>query len=378
MRTRRALIALSVAVCLLGVARPAGSTDPIAAAKQRAEGARSKAEAAERDYDRLSRESRDVAKQLASSFTQLDAITDKITAGQQRFDAAQAEERRLSRVVRDRAVQLYVKGSAPSVVQGTAADFDELRRMRLVAVVNGRDDNAIARWAEAREVVEEERGRLEARRREVEASSKALRNRDSIIQAKLGEAQRARDAARTAREQQVQALKDAESAAKAANRGADARQFASQRASVSNRPGGNVGAGVVVNGIRCPIAGSVSFSNDWGEPRSGGRTHKGTDLFSPNGTPNVAVIGGSVFRQSESVGGLSVYLQGDNGNTYYYTHLSGFAGPATGRVNQGDVLGYTGNTGNASGGVTHTHFEIRLGGPNGERVNPYPSLAPIC
>lgn len=379
MRIDRALVALLVVVWVGLAVLPAGAADPVATAGRRADAARAEADAADREYRRIAADASAVANELSSSITRLDEITDQITAGERAVAVAQAEEARLSAVVRDRAVRLYVAGTGSAAEEPEAVDLDALRRTRFAAVVNGHDDEAIENWAEARDNLGRERARLEGDRRAVEANQKDLRAHDAAIQSKLSDAQRARDAARAARDRQVQALKDAEAIAVSAKRTDAARGFASQRAGLNtSTSGGNVGAGVVIDGVRCPVAGAVSFSNDWGRPRSGGRTHKGTDMFSAYGTPNAAVIGGSVFRQSESVGGLSVYLQGDNGNTYYYTHLSGFAGPATGRVNQGDVVGYTGNSGNASGGVTHTHFEIRLGGPNGTRINPYPTLSAVC
>ena len=40
-----------------------------------------------------------------------------------------------------------------------------------------------------------------------------------------------------------------------------------------------LGFDAAAGGLVCPVAGPVSFTDDWGAPRSGGRTHKGTDLF---------------------------------------------------------------------------------------------------
>jgi murein DD-endopeptidase MepM/ murein hydrolase activator NlpD len=130
----------------------------------------------------------------------------------------------------------------------------------------------------------------------------------------------------------------------------------------------------VIKGLVCPVPGGA-FSNDWGQPRSGGRVHQGTDVFAPAGTQNLAIIGGSVSYASEDLGGQVAYLNGSDGNVYYYAHLSQFVGGAR-SVAQGEVIGLTGNTGNAAGNSPHTHFEIRLGGAT--KVNPYPTLAAIC
>jgi murein DD-endopeptidase MepM/ murein hydrolase activator NlpD len=123
------------------------------------------------------------------------------------------------------------------------------------------------------------------------------------------------------------------------------------------------------------VQGPAIFTNDWGQPRPDDRTHQGTDVFGLHGSENVAVVPGTVTQANEEVGGLSVYLHGDDGHVYYYTHLSGFEGLPR-RVDAGDVVGYTGNTGNAGGGTSHTHFEIHENGVT--KINPYPTLRSLC
>jgi murein DD-endopeptidase MepM/ murein hydrolase activator NlpD len=126
----------------------------------------------------------------------------------------------------------------------------------------------------------------------------------------------------------------------------------------------------------CPVQGPHAFSNDYGAPRGGGtRSHQGVDILAPGGTPVVANVAGSVRRHDNSLGGISYYLEGVDGNEYYGAHLQSYAG-RTGQVAQGTVIGYVGNTGDARGGATHLHFEIHPGG--GRSVNPYPTLKQYC
>ncbi len=130
------------------------------------------------------------------------------------------------------------------------------------------------------------------------------------------------------------------------------------------------GAGYVDGTIVCPVQGTSAYGDSWGAPRSGGRRHQGVDMLAPTGTPLQAVIGGFATQKPNKLGGITISLVGDNGNRYYYAHLSAYEGES-GRVEQGQVIGYVGDTGNAIG-IPHLHFEIRPGG--GVPVNPYPSV----
>jgi len=123
----------------------------------------------------------------------------------------------------------------------------------------------------------------------------------------------------------------------------------------------------------------VSFRDTWGAPRSGGRRHQGTDVMAPFNVPVYAFTSGVVLRRSSSrLGGLGLYLRGDDGATYYYAHLNGYtaAGTAGRRVVAGEHIGYNGFTGNASRSAPHVHFERKPAG--GATHNPYPYLVAAC
>src|SRR4051812_1201050 len=115
----------------------------------------------------------------------------------------------------------------------------------------------------------------------------------------------------------------------------------------------------------CPVLG-FTYSQGFGP------THSGVDMAAPEGTNVYAVRNGTLWYWSTGdVGGYSVYLLADDGNTYYYTHLTAY--PAgwentTRPVKAGDVVELVNHTGNANG-FDHLHFEVRLGGPNGTRVD---------
>ena len=131
--------------------------------------------------------------------------------------------------------------------------------------------------------------------------------------------------------------------------------------------------------MACPVNGAVAFTDTWGAPRSGGRTHKGVDMIAARGTPLVAIEAGSILRMRNSgLGGITVYLKGASGDEYYYAHLDAWAdGLYAGQsVAVGELIGYVGNTGNAQYTVPHLHFEHSPGG-NGA-VNPYPLVAGLC
>jgi murein DD-endopeptidase MepM/ murein hydrolase activator NlpD len=128
----------------------------------------------------------------------------------------------------------------------------------------------------------------------------------------------------------------------------------------------------IIDGMACPVPGAA-FTDDYGRPRPGGRTHQGVDMHAPMGIPELAVVSGNVTYGDGGGGGMGAYIAGDDGNRYVYYHLSAYVGPPR-HVSPGEVIGKLGATGDATG--PHLHFEIHPGG--GPAVDPYPTLAKIC
>ena len=132
--------------------------------------------------------------------------------------------------------------------------------------------------------------------------------------------------------------------------------------------------------ILCPVVGTVTFTNDWHAPRSGGTLHEGTDLMAPRGTPSVAVADGKIRWAVGAKSGYAIWLEDEDDNEYFYAHFDSWAHPdaAVGSkrdVVAGEVIGYIGDTGNAVG-TPHVHFEIHPDGK--DAVNPYPTMYAEC
>ena len=103
------------------------------------------------------------------------------------------------------------------------------------------------------------------------------------------------------------------------------------------------------------------------DPLTGERAlHRAIDLSTAPGQPVIATANGIVLRSERSGRlGNAVYIAHGFGLTTRYGHLSRFTVEAGERVQRGDVIGYVGNTGRATG--YHLHYEVRL---DGRPVNP--------
>lgn len=176
--------------------------------------------------------------------------------------------------------------------------------------------------------------------------------------------------------------------ARAEEAAAAAAKAAAEAAAAANTGGsGTPGAagGPPLDGVLCPVVGAVAgrdFQNDWGFPRSGGRFHRGNDIFASRGTPVVAVGDGEVVRwdppgRATALGGITLTYRTADGSEWYNAHLDTIAqGLSVGAtVTRGQVIGTVGNTGNARTTPPHLHLGRRYAG---SWVNPWQTVAPAC
>jgi len=141
--------------------------------------------------------------------------------------------------------------------------------------------------------------------------------------------------------------------------------------------------------ITFPLVGPARFSNDWHDPREGGkRKHIGNDILSKKLVPVVAIADGEIAWVRAKVGGECCYLaitHESQGLAYEsrYIHLNNdtpgtddgkVIGIAKGikkgvHVQAGQLIGWVGDSGNAEHTTAHLHFELHT--EFGNPINPY-------
>jgi peptidoglycan LD-endopeptidase LytH len=378
---------------------------------------------------------RDRANAAADAYFQaqsdLEVLEDAAVGMERRADTIEQRVDKLRRDVQALAVARFATSGAKGIplLTGMQAPKDQVQADVLVDVVTNAGSSSLDEFEAAQKELESQRDelarqqqaiedqqqlftRLQAdaeaevkRLREIEeqrltdeAVRQALAEQQAAIAAKLEEVE-LRTAEAAARAQPNPGIAAAQAAAEAAAAAgadpsaegggvpavaADAGPGAAPRSSGASggTSGGRTGTGgagsvpigvvngaVYIDAILCPMNGSA-YGDSWGAPRSGGRSHEGVDMLAPMMTPIYAVVSGVVNFRQNRLGGNAASLLGDNGNRYYYAHFASYEG-ASRRVTQGEVIGYNGDTGNATG-TPHLHFEIHPGG--GLAVNPTPSV----
>ena len=323
MFVRRAAVLLTCALAL-GVLPGTAAADPEAQARAQL------ARLAQRVQDAEAREG---------------IVDDRIKALDRRLAATEREMAAIRTRYAARAVAAYEGGIGgdPLLVMLTTDDPGAVvDRLSLYSATTRGDDALLRRGAALRRQLRAQRTDLDAARRELDRLRRDLAGDSRALRSLLDRLERQDNARASARR--------------------------TPRASRAAR---------LVGRYACLVGPNHAYRDTWGAPRSGGRRHKGTDVFAPMGSPSYAVTDGVITRMSwSSNGGKQVYLRGNDGNEYFYAHMSSYVARQGQRVSAGELIARVGDTGNASGGAPHVHFEVHPGG--GAPVNPYPYVRRFC
>jgi murein DD-endopeptidase MepM/ murein hydrolase activator NlpD len=295
--------------------------------------------------------------------TDEDGILVRISELDQRIEDIEEDNSVLQGRVIDRARELYM-GGASGMLETllSARDFTQLStELEYATRVSDSDTLLFVRHSRLASELRVIRAEAEARAEELARVRSSLAETTDSLQERFRAAQDDYEALKE------QLAKQAASQDTSGSTGSAPASAPAAAAPVPNLPRGS---------MTCPVDGPNSFIDSWGYPRSGGRTHEGTDIMTGSGTPVVAITDGNItYAGYGDSAGYWIVLSGDDGNGYWYMHntqnlVSG------GHVQVGQQIATAGNTGNASGGAPHVHFEYHPGG--GGPVNPYPMLVGLC
>lgn len=345
---------------------------------------------AREEVNKLVAQSASLGEKVQDAYALQFALEDEIASLTESIDYARVRLAELELRVEDVAVEMYMGSTTAGSIKVLFSNDDESYSAgsQYLEDVNGFDISVVNELKIFRRELDRQTARLAEASQEQADNSAALEELAAQLYADLADAQTVYDqlVVQQALEEEQRKEEErlaAEAAAAAATSttapaatttaaGAATTTTTSATTTTTPPPPPPSGDGA------CPVAGAVYFTDTWGDPRSGGRTHEGVDMMAIRGTPVAAIYSGKITSlANNSLGGKTIWLSA-NGDTFYYAHLDSHAsGLSVGQsVTEGEIIGTVGSTGNASDLYPHLHFEYHPGG--GAAVNPYPLVKSIC
>jgi murein DD-endopeptidase MepM/ murein hydrolase activator NlpD len=297
---------------------------------------------------------------------QLLEVRDRLEVARDRLARLRDELATARRLLAARLVEIYKSDTPDALTVVLEADgfADLLERAEFLERISDQDRLITDRVQGLRDQAEDQAVELaKLEQREQLAAERILRERDQIASAQdqlvssrdqLASARADKRGALTSvRDQKHAALEDLASLEAEQARVAAALQGAPAPGPIKQ------GSGQLIWPLNGPVTGV------FGEVRPG-HLHSGIDIAVPEGTPIRAADSGRVAIMGW-VGGYGNYtcIQHTASMSTCYGHQSSFATSNGASVTQGQVIGYSGNTGNSTG--PHLHFEVRI---NGSPVDP--------
>jgi murein DD-endopeptidase MepM/ murein hydrolase activator NlpD len=317
----------------------------------------------------LNRNIADVTATLNARQAAYDVLQAKLIARKRQLAAAQQHLRWQQKVFADRVVQSYKSGEIDylAVLLGSNGYEDMISRVSLISDLVRSDNSMVGDLTSSRDAVAAEKREVAGQTAQAKRLRDQVKQKSDQLAALRAEQLATQASTKGARRAKTQALAGVEK-----NIGAWEAQEATLAAESQGLAGviqglaGN-GDGKATGVLQWPVVGPVTSPFGWRiHPIFHVRKfHTGIDIGVGYGTPIHAADGGRVIYATWMSGyGNTTIIDHGNGISTLYAHQSTIL-ISSGSVTKGQVIGYVGATGYATG--PHLHFEVRV---NGNPVNP--------
>ena len=274
------------------------------------------------------------------------------------------------------AMQELRDGGSVAMLSAVNDLYELLTFNEVMQDISIKDTEILNNMKNAKEALESDKLTLEAQRSELQSKKADLDAQNSQMRAKQNELNSSVAAAQMSAAEAQQAQKDAQAAIESDEMNYEAVKKQIQKmiaAAAASKPT------LSFTGFICPLKSYSRISSEYGwrkNPVTGvNKLHAGTDFAAPGGTPIYAAASGYVQVAGWSSGGYGNYViiyhgKMSDGNQYstLYGHMRSVATSAGKYVQQGEIIGYVGSTGNSTG--NHLHLEVWKGGSKANAVNP--------
>ena len=274
------------------------------------------------------------------------------------------------------AMQELRDGGSVAMLSAVNDLYELLTFNEVMQDISIKDTEILDNMKNAKEALESDKLTLEAQRSELQSKKADLDAQNSQMRAKQNELNSSVAAAQMSAAEAQQAQKDAQAAIESDEMNYEAVKKQIQKmiaAAAASKPT------LSFTGFICPLKSYSRISSEYGwrkNPVTGvNKLHAGTDFAAPGGTPIYAAASGYVQVAGWSTGGYGNYViiyhgKMSDGNQYstLYGHMRSVATSAGKYVQQGEIIGYVGSTGNSTG--NHLHLEVWKGGSKANAVNP--------
>lgn len=274
------------------------------------------------------------------------------------------------------AMQELRDGGSIAMLSAVNDLYELLTFNEVMQDISIKDTEILDNMKNAKEALESDKLTLESQRSELQSKKADLDAQNSQMRAKQNELNSSVAAAQMSAAEAQQAQKDAQAAIESDEMNYEAVKKQIQKmiaAAAASKPT------LSFTGFICPLKSYSRISSEYGwrkNPVTGvNKLHAGTDFAAPGGTPIYAAASGYVQVAGWSSGGYGNYViiyhgKMSDGNQYstLYGHMRSVATSAGKYVQQGEIIGYVGSTGNSTG--NHLHLEVWKGGSKANAVNP--------